>query len=199
MSFEIFNHQISKLAGLLEFLFYAYFSGAFCACLSFARQFLIKYTSLVCIKRGGELNSWFIKFASLALLAASMLFVGAAAAEPKLYGFRIVQQEHVMLHFDLDSSASDAQLFSLSEPHRLVVDFPGTTLTTELPSETFIQGIVRGVRYAQHKAGYLRVVLDLRSAVSPTYQTIPRQGGQRLVIDLGVKGTPAAQLECKLA
>lgn len=120
-----------------------------------------------------------------------MLLVGSAVAEPKLYGFRIVQQDHVMLHFDLDSSAAEAQLFSLADPHRLVVDLPGTTLATQLPSETFIQGVVRGVRYAQHKEGYLRVVVDLRRAVSPTYQIIPRQDGQRLVIDLGVEGTPA--------
>ncbi|MDB4223922.1 N-acetylmuramoyl-L-alanine amidase [Granulosicoccus sp.] len=135
--------------------------------------------------------SWFRKGSGLVLLAASMLLVGSTQAEPKLYGFRIVQQDHVMLHFDLDSSAAPAQLFSLADPHRLVVDLPETTLATELPSETFIQGVVRGVRYAQHKEGYLRIVLDLRRAVSPTYQIIPRQGGQRLVIDLGVEGVPA--------
>jgi N-acetylmuramoyl-L-alanine amidase len=137
------------------------------------------------------LISWFRKWSGLALLMVTLLFVGSAVAEPKLYGFRIVQQDHVMLHFDLDSSAAAAQLFSLAEPHRLVVDLPGTTLATELPSETFIQGVVRGVRYGQHAEGYLRVVVDLRRAVSPTYQMVPRQGGQRLVIDLGVEGVPA--------
>lgn len=131
------------------------------------------------------------KWSGLALIAALMLVVGSAISEPKLYGFRIVQQDHVMLHFDLDSKAAEANLFSLADPHRLVVDLPGTTLATELPSETYIQGVVRGVRYAQHKEGYLRVVVDLRQAVAPTYQIIPRQGGQRLVIDLGVAGTPA--------
>jgi N-acetylmuramoyl-L-alanine amidase len=137
------------------------------------------------------LISWFRKWHGLALLAATLLVVGNVLAEPKLYGFRIVQQDHVMLHFDLNSSAAAAELFSLAEPHRLVVDLPGTKLATELPSETFIQGVVRGVRYAQHKEGYLRVVVDLRRAVSPTYQIVPRQGGQRLVIDLGVEGAPA--------
>ena len=135
--------------------------------------------------------SWSRIWSGLALLAALTLFVGSAVSEPKLYGFRIVQQDHVMLHFDLDSSAAEAQLFSLADPHRLVVDLPGTTLATELPSETYIQGVVRGVRYAQHKEGYLRVVVDLRRAVAPTYQIIPRQDGQRLVIDLGVEGIPA--------
>ena len=135
--------------------------------------------------------SWCRKCVGIALVAAMLLLVGSAAAEPKLYGFRIVQQDNVMLHFDLDSSAAEAKLFSLADPHRLVVDLPGTTLATELPSETFIQGVVRGVRYAQHKEGYLRVVVDLRRAVSPNYQIVPRQGGQRLVIDLGVEGAPA--------
>lgn len=135
--------------------------------------------------------SWVRKSSVFALLTAALLLFGSAVAEPKLYGFRIVQQDHVMLHFDLDSSAAAAQLFSLADPHRLVVDLPGTTLATQLPSKTFIQGVVRGVRYAQHKEGYLRVVVDLRRAVSPTYQIVPRQEGQRLVIDLGVQGTPA--------
>jgi N-acetylmuramoyl-L-alanine amidase len=136
------------------------------------------------------LISWCYKWSVIVLLAASMLFAGSATAEPKLYGFRIVQQDNVMLHFDLDSTAAAPQLFSLADPHRLVIDLPGTTLATELPSETYIQGVVRGVRYAQHAEGYLRVVLDLRRAVSPSYQIIPRQDGQRLVIDLGVAGTP---------
>ena len=130
------------------------------------------------------------KFIGLVLIAVLMLSAGNALAASKLFGFRIVQQDNVMLHFDLDSHAAAVELFSLAAPHRLVVDLPGTTLATELPSETFIQGVVRGVRYAQHKEGYLRVVVDLRRSVSPTYQIIPRQDGQRLIIDLGVAGAP---------
>ena len=125
------------------------------------------------------------------LTAALLLFAASVTAESKLYGFKMVQQDHVMLHFDLNSADATADLFSLAAPHRLVVDLPGTTLATQLPNETFTQGVVQRIRYAQHGTDYLRVVLDLRRAISPTYQFVPRQGGQRLVIDLGVQGSLA--------
>lgn len=137
-----------------------------------------------------ELNSWSINCGRWLLLFVLLIASSFGAADPKLYGFRIVQQENVMLHLDLDSSSAEADLFSLTDPHRLVIDLPRATLATKMPSETFVQGVVRGVRYAQHGDAYLRVVVDLRRAVAPTYQIVPRQGGQRLVIDLGVAGEP---------
>ncbi len=91
-----------------------------------------------------------------------------------------------MLHFDLDSAEARSEMFTLTEPHRLVVDLVRTTLSTELPTQTFSQGVVKAVRYAQHGDDYLRVVLDLRGAVSPTSRIVPRQGGQRLIVDMGV-------------
>lgn len=95
-----------------------------------------------------------------------------------------------MLHFDLDSADAKAKVFSLKNPNRLVVDFPDATLATPMPTETFAQGVVSRVRYGQHGNDYLRVVLDLRGAVNPSFELIPRQGGQRLLINLGVKGSP---------
>ena len=136
------------------------------------------------------MKSWIRTFSPWGLLVILLATSGLSSAEPKLFGFRIVQQDHVMLHLDLDSSTAEPELFSLAEPHRLVIDLPGATLATQLPSETFITGVVRGVRYAQHGDAYLRVVVDLRRGVSPTYQIVPRQGGQRLVVDLGVEGAP---------
>ena len=120
-----------------------------------------------------------------------LCFAGMASAQSTLYGFNMVQQDNVMLHFDLNSTAVSPELFSLADPHRLVIDLPRTQLDTQLPSEQFSQGVVKGIRYAQHDDAYLRVVLDLRRAVSPSYNIVPRQGGQRLVIDLGVRGNPA--------
>jgi N-acetylmuramoyl-L-alanine amidase len=125
------------------------------------------------------------------LMALLGVFTSTLHASAQLYGFRMVQQENVMLHFDLDSTSATAELFSLADPHRLVIDLPGVTLATKMPSETFSQGVVQAIRYAQHGGQYLRVVLDLRRAVTPSYQFVPRQGGQRLVVDLGVKGNAA--------
>ncbi len=136
-----------------------------------------------------ELTARIRKYVQLILTAILLASLSAASAGAKLYGFRIVQQDNVMLHFDLDSSAAAAELFSLTNPHRLVVDMPRTTLDTSLPAERFSQGVVKGIRYGQHGEAYLRVVIDLRQAVSPTYQVVPRQGGQRLVVDLGIPST----------
>lgn len=111
----------------------------------------------------------------------------AAHASVKLNGFRMVLQENVMLHFDLDSSDAAAEMFTLSKPDRLVIDLPRAVLATRMPAEQFAEGVVKGIRYAQHGDEYLRVVLDLRGEVNPDYRFVPRQGGQRLVVDLGVK------------
>ncbi|MFK7853482.1 MAG: N-acetylmuramoyl-L-alanine amidase [Granulosicoccus sp.] len=127
---------------------------------------------------------------AIGLLAVLAIHLASAQAAVKLHGFRMVQQDNVMLHFDLDSNAATVDMFSLEKPQRLVIDLPGATLATQLPSETFPQGVVQSIRYAQHGDDYLRVVLDLRHDVSATYQIVPRQGGQRLVVDLGVKATP---------
>ena len=92
-----------------------------------------------------------------------------------------------MLHFDLDSANARAELFALAEPDRLVIDLPGATLATDIPGESFATGIVKRIRCAQHGDQYLRVVVDLRQPVEADYIIVPRQGGQRLVVDLGVK------------
>ena len=51
-----------------------------------------------------------------------------AHASVKLHGFQMVQQDNVMLHFDLDTAAATVELFSLDKPQRLVIDLPGATL-----------------------------------------------------------------------
>jgi len=121
----------------------------------------------------------------LKLLLLVWLFASPAALAAQLHGFKMIQQDNLMLHFDLDSAATNADMFILEQPYRLVVDLPQTTLATQLPAELFEQGVVKGIRYAQHGAAYLRVVLDLRKAIEPHMRMVPRQGGQRLVIDLG--------------
>lgn len=122
------------------------------------------------------------------LMGLASQAAAVSQAAPKLYGFTIVQQDNVMLHFDLDNVEARSEMFTLVKPHRLVVDLPKATLATQLPTQTFQEGIVKAVRYAQHGTDYLRVVLDLRGPVSPTSRMVSRQGGQRLIIDTGVAG-----------
>jgi len=124
------------------------------------------------------------------LISGSALLAGPVAgvqANTVLSGFRMVQQENVMLHFDL-SAASDADLFTLVEPDRLVIDLPNTSKAESIQPEQFAQGAVRGIRFGSHGPQKLRVVVDLNRPVAASFRFVPRQGGQRLIVDLGVKG-----------
>lgn len=107
-----------------------------------------------------------------------------------LSALRIVSQDSLMLHLDLDSAVPDAKLFTLDNPDRLVIDLPNTTLASSLTAQTFADGLVQAVRYGVHDSEYLRVVVDLRQAVTPTFRFLSRQNGQRLLIDLGVAASP---------
>lgn len=133
------------------------------------------------------------KAAGLAWICVWLMCIvpSIANAAPKLFGFKMVQQDNLMLHFDLDSAEASADMFLLTKPHRLVIDLPRATLGTQLPTEEFSTGIVKAVRYAQHGGEFLRIVLDLRREVSPTSHIVQRQGGQRLVVNMGVPADAA--------
>lgn len=136
----------------------------------------------------------------MAYVGGSVLAAGStgwARAATSLAGFRMVQQDNVMLHFDLvkavgsPATAPAAKLFTLVDPDRLVIDLPDTTLATNIPADTFAEGVVKAVRYGLHENGQLRIVVDLRRAIEPGFRFVPRQGGHRLLVDLGVKGNSA--------
>ena len=126
----------------------------------------------------------------MALLGGSLLAGSgvARAATARLRGFRRVQQENVVLHLDLEGQVRGARVFELAEPHRLVIDLPDTALGDALAGERFRDGVVGGVRYGAQADGTLRVVVDLRRDTSPTHRFVPRGDGQRLLVDLGVRG-----------
>ena len=109
-------------------------------------------------------------------------------ANVTLSSVRMVQQDNVMLHFDLSGATSDVSLFSLSNPERLVIDLPNTHLAHTIAPQQFNQGAVKGFRFGEHDNGRLRVVVDLHRPVPATFRFVPRQGGQRLIVDMGVKG-----------
>lgn len=128
------------------------------------------------------------------VLGGSALLLGYSQrllASTTLDRFRIVQQDNVMLHVDLSHAVSNAKLFTLADPDRLVIDLPNTRLAVTLPQESFAQGVVKAIRYGVHEEHNLRIVVDLRRAITPAFQFINRQGGQRLLVDLGVKGNTA--------
>jgi N-acetylmuramoyl-L-alanine amidase len=85
----------------------------------------------------------------------------------------------------LDLSASvDAQLFTLTDPNRVVLDIPGAQF--DLPSPPQGRGLVREFRVASRGNGILRIVFDVTSAVDARSFAIEPDGeqGHRLVVDL---------------
>lgn len=112
-------------------------------------------------------------------------FAGAAWSGARLNKLKVVQQTNLMLHLDFDQPVDDINVFALNNPHRLVIDLALTELKSELQL-TDSQGILQGIRHGFHGDQKLRIVLDLAKAAKPNFETIARQGGQRLVIDTGV-------------
>jgi len=85
------------------------------------------------------------------------------------------------------------QVFSLSNPHRLVVDIEGGRIAPSalpLPREA---GPVRQVRFARQPNGVLRVVLDLDRALEHGSQVLPNgAAGMQMLISLRQPGMAAA-------
>ena len=129
------------------------------------------------------------RFVSLAGASLALAPFGPVLAT-RLSGARLVHQDSVVLHIDLDAVVGSPTLFTLDDPARLVIDLPGTRLAGAPPVIGSDGGVVSGVRFGMRDDGSLRVVVDLRRAVSPSYRFVPRGSGQRLLVDLGVKGDP---------
>lgn len=98
------------------------------------------------------------------------------------------------------SGEAKYKLFTLDNPHRLVLDIEDTELKSKL-DETMLKdsGITR-VRYA-HEKGRVRIVFDLESKVSSSsFILAPNQSySHRLVIDLAqiAAKTPAVKADAK--
>ena len=124
-------------------------------------------------------------------LLGGTLFGGAGALEgatARLDAFRRVQQQTVVLYFDFAGAVAGTRVFELRDPERLVIDLPATALGGNLARTRFPDGVVSAVRYGTQTDGSLRVVVDLRRGVEATHRFVPHRGGQRLLVDLGVRG-----------
>ncbi len=106
------------------------------------------------------------------------------AGEVQVQGVRLWQSpERVRVVFDLDGKP-DYRLFTLKNPHRLVIDLQAARLqgALKLPKNDWVQGLRHGRRGQRG----LRLVLDLRQAVRPKSFVLPpqQQYPHRLVLDL---------------
>jgi N-acetylmuramoyl-L-alanine amidase len=123
-------------------------------------------------------------------------FVGAGgsawAAGAKLESVRAVTDAdgtRVVLELDRDARY---RVFTLADPHRVVIDLDDTRLTGALGSAS-PDGLVRGLRTGARSGGGLRVVVDVRSRVTPEALLAAPAGeaGARLVVRLRAPGAVA--------
>lgn len=93
--------------------------------------------------------------------------------------------DNTRLVFDLDAPVEHS-LFTLRNPNRIVIDLKDTKISGALPSATYNESRLKGIRYARRGDGGLRVVLDLKTEVKPKSFVLKPYStyGDRLVVDL---------------
>ncbi|WP_114417266.1 N-acetylmuramoyl-L-alanine amidase [Marinospirillum perlucidum] len=124
-----------------------------------------------------------------ALLLLGMLASNGALAS-SIEGLRIwPAPDHVRLVFDLSGPASH-RVFSLENPHRLVIDISDVRLATRFTQANLDNTPIRRIRHAVRNGDDLRVVLDLERSIQPrSFLLRPNeQYGDRLVVDLVLPG-----------
>ncbi|UYG05953.1 N-acetylmuramoyl-L-alanine amidase [Halomonas sp. LR3S48] len=102
--------------------------------------------------------------------------------------------DHARLVFDLSDHA-EADIFTLDNPRRLVIDLDQSGLDTDLASLELEGSAITAVRSGVRDGGGLRVVLELSREVEPRHFTLPpnEQYGHRLVVDMEYPGESAVQ------
>lgn len=129
----------------------------------------------------------------LALLLLCCLVLPAQAAQ--VDNIRLwAAPDHARLVFDLSGDAP-ANVFSLDNPRRLVIDLEQSRLNTDLDSLSLDGSAITAVRSGAREGGGLRVVLELSREVEPRHFTLPpnEQYGHRLVVDMEYPGESAVQ------
>ncbi|MFV2030854.1 MAG: N-acetylmuramoyl-L-alanine amidase [Gammaproteobacteria bacterium] len=112
---------------------------------------------------------------------------GLAASPTALTGIRIsaTSGDHTRVVFDLSRSI-EHNLFTLTNPNRVVIDLRDTRASNALDTSTQTTNLMKGIRSAARDSGELRVVLDLNSKVRPRSFLLKPDGvsGYRLVVDI---------------
>ncbi|MFK5913536.1 MAG: N-acetylmuramoyl-L-alanine amidase [Woeseiaceae bacterium] len=128
------------------------------------------------------------KIFSRGLLAAGLLIclMPPLLSAAEVRGLRMwPAPDNTRLVFDLNSPVEHS-LFTLSNPNRIVIDLKASKVVGALPSATYNETRIKGLRYAKRGDGGLRVVLDLKHKVKPKSFVLKPHGsyGHRLVVDL---------------
>jgi len=119
-------------------------------------------------------------------ITALLLLISVQSFAAEVSGFRVwadpVKTRAVL---DLDKKTS-YKLFTLQNPHRVVVDLQGSSIDIPLEIDEEHAGVITGVRYGQPDKQTLRVVFDLTESVGLKSFLLDPTGqySHRLVIDL---------------
>ncbi|QJR81382.1 AMIN domain-containing protein [Alteromonas pelagimontana] len=113
--------------------------------------------------------------------------VSAFAAQNHIGGLRISPSaDNTRIVLDL-AQAPEFTYFSLTNPHRLVIDLAATDDSADLSTDDDTGKLVRRIRYSTPKNSQsARLVIDLTRDAKPNIFAIPPDGpyGHRLVVDL---------------
>lgn len=137
----------------------------------------------------------FLNLAGRAACAGSGLLlalpsVAIAAGQTRITGVYFHEDRGRMkLHLDLDAVPSGYKVFTLENPHRIVLDLASSRVSTLLSRDLKARGTVRRIRYGRRNDDDLRIVLDVN--VKPTDVTgriyqYKDNHRKRLVVDLGM-------------
>lgn len=122
----------------------------------------------------------------IVILSLAMTLIPNMLSATEVRGLRMwPAPDNTRLVFDLNAPAEHS-LFTLHHPNRIVIDLKNTKVSGILPSATYNESRLKGIRYAKRGDGDLRVVLDLKNAVQPkSFVLKPHSNfGHRLVVDL---------------
>ena len=111
----------------------------------------------------------------------------AETSAPALTGVRVAQTnpDHTRVVFDLSANV-DHDLFTLSDPNRVVIDLKDVRKSSALVSSDNETELLKSIRSAVRKSDDLRIVLDLKGKVRPrSFMLQPdSNNGYRLVVDM---------------
>jgi len=122
----------------------------------------------------------------LPALLALLLLPAIAVGETALTGVRMSANDaRSRLVFDL-AGPVEHEIFTLTGPHRVVLDIENVRLQEDLPAGAPSPSIIRGIRSAPRGDGDLRVVLDMAGEARPKSFLLQPNGrhGHRLVVDV---------------
>ena len=115
-----------------------------------------------------------------------LIFIALPAGATTVDQVRVHQSpERTRVVFELSNSVQH-NLFSLTDPRRLVIDIESAVLNTDLEAVDLKQSPILKIRSGVRDGSDLRVVFDLAGVVRPTSFSLEpvRQYGDRLVVDL---------------